>query len=63
MSEERITNLEIKFLHQEDFIDQLNQIVTQQQQQIERLEKEMLGLRSILEGVGESPQAQKPPHY
>ena len=67
--EERIINLEIKFAHQDDFINQLNQVVTQQQKTIERLEKEILDLkRNINSGNGvdtmnRTIQDDKPPHY
>lgn len=61
MSEARIIDLEIKFSHQEDFIQQLNKIVTEQQDRIERLEKELIDLRGIVEAVKDLDS--KPPHY
>lgn len=68
MNEERITNLEIRFSHQDDFLNQLNQIVVAQQKTIERLEKELLDLkRTIQSESGVSPTRtlndDKPPHY
>ena len=61
MLEERIINLEIKFSHQDDFLNELNKIVSKQQTIIERLEKELLELRGemSLEDTG----SLKPPHY
>ena len=61
MNDARIIDLEIKFSHQDDFIQQLNKIVTEQQLRIERLEKELLDLRSVVEAVKDMDS--KPPHY
>ncbi len=68
MNDERIINLEIKFAHQDDFINQLNQIVIEQQTRIERLEKAILDLKRDLNsssGVdgNRSLRDDKPPHY
>ena len=67
MTEDRITNLEIKLSFTEDLIEQLNQTVYKQQQQIEFLYRE---LKSIKEQAGSSdnPGSQNlkdeiPPHY
>ena len=66
--EERLINLEVKFSHQDEFILQLNKIVTEQQERIERLEKESLELRRIIEAMNGGNDAlslenSKPPHY
>jgi SlyX protein len=61
MNEKRIIDLEIKFSHQDDFIQQLNKIVTEQQVRIERLEKELIDLRGVVEAVKDLDS--KPPHY
>lgn len=68
MNDERIINLEIKFAHQDDFLNQLNEVVTKQQKTIERLEKEILDLkRNMNSGTGvdgnRSLSDDKPPHY
>lgn len=60
MSEERIINLEIKFSHQDDLINQLNRIVTEQQMRLERLEQEVRELREV---TATSPAGERPPHY
>ncbi len=67
MTEDRITNLEIKISFTEDLIEQLNQTVYKQQQQIEFLYRE---LKSIKEQAGSSDQSgarnlkdEIPPHY
>jgi SlyX protein len=68
MNDERIINLEIKFAHQDDFLYQLNEVVTSQQKTIERLEKEILDLkRNVNPGNSvdgnRSLSDDKPPHY
>ncbi len=68
MLEERIINLEIKYVHQDDFLDKLNQVVTSQQVTIERLQKEILDLKRSVNGGGgvdgsRSLVDDKPPHY
>ncbi len=68
MNIDRIINLEIKFAHQDDFLDQLNKIVTSQQKTIERLEKEVLDLKRNMNpgntvDSNRSLNDDKPPHY
>ena len=65
--EERFQVLENKVIHQEYTVDELNTVVTRQQDQIDALTAELRNLRSlILEGgertvdAGEEPP---PPHY
>jgi len=67
MLEERIKDLEIKFSHQDDLIDQLNKIVAAQGPMIEKLQNDILELR--LSQGDNSTQANRtladdvPPHY
>lgn len=66
--EKRLTELEIRFSHQDHFLHELNQIVVDQQKSIERLEKEILDLkRSVNSEAGVSGtrtlKDDKPPHY
>jgi SlyX protein len=67
MNDERLSNLEIKFAYQEEFLEQLNLVVTAQQKTIERLEKEILDLKSnAIGGSVDSTRTladDKPPHY
>ncbi len=67
MNEDRIINLEIKFAHQDDFIEELNKVVIKQQLAIDRLEKEILDLKkNALGGSVEGSRSladDKPPHY
>jgi SlyX protein len=67
MSEDRITNLEIKLSFTEDLIDQLNQTIYKQQQQIEFLYRELKSIKEqASSGDGVSNNSLKdeiPPHY
>lgn len=67
MTEDRITNLEIKLSFTEDLIDQLNQTIYKQQQQIEFLYRELKSIKeqsSSGDGAGiSSPKDEIPPHY
>jgi SlyX protein len=63
----RLTELEIKASYAEDLLDQLNQTIYRQQQQIDLLLREVMGLRQQLpEGsapVLRNPRDELPPHY
>jgi uncharacterized coiled-coil protein SlyX len=68
MSSERLTELEIKYAHMEDFVHKLNTVVVEQAAIIGRLEKDMLDLKrnaNLEDGVqpSRSLQDDKPPHY
>ena len=67
MSEERITNLEIKLSFTEDLIEKLNETVYKQQQQIEFLYRELRAIKEQASssggGGGASSQDEIPPHY
>jgi len=67
MTEDRITNLEIKLSFTEDLIDQLNQTIYKQQQQIEFLYRELNSIKeqsSNGDSAGNnSPKDEIPPHY
>lgn len=68
MSDERLTELEIRFSHQDNFLQQLNQVVVEQQIKIERLEKELLDLKRNANsdnGISGNRNLsdEKPPHY
>ena len=68
MNEDRIIELEIKTAYQEDLLQELNKIVSRQQQQIERLEAtcrlldERIKSLSI-EGGSDENIDEVPPHY
>ncbi len=66
MSDDRITNLEIKLSFTEDLIEKLNETVYKQQQQIEFLYRELKAIKeqaSSSGGGGGSLKDEIPPHY
>ena len=66
MSEDRITNLEIKLSFAEDLIEKLNETVYKQQQQIEFLYRELKAIKEQANNSGGSGGTLKdeiPPHY
>ena len=72
MNEQRLISIETKIAYQEDTIAQLNDVVCQQQNQIdalERLTQQLLGrVRDLSESASQSANAfsatdERPPHY
>ncbi len=68
MSEERFIDLETRMAHQDQLLNELNDVVTAQQSKIMQLEelcKSLLGrVRSLGEAMPESdPGEERPPHY
>jgi len=67
MSEDRITELEIKMSYQDDLVQALNLIVSEQQKQIYRLEEscKVLGerMKNMTESEGINQGVEVPPHY
>ena len=66
MIEERLTALEIKFSHQDFLVDELNKMVSDQQQLIDKLIKEIQNLKISMDGNGQSNRTLEddvPPHY
>ena len=65
--DERFLTLETKVLYQERTVDELNEIVTRQQDQIDQLLAETKRLRKIIEagqeGGIEAKEEPPPPHY
>ena len=66
--EERIIELETKVSYQDHIIGELNDVVTSQQQQIDRLEKQVRRMEQHLKGLAGSGLARAdeeapPPHY
>jgi SlyX protein len=63
-NEERITELEIKASFADDLLEQLNDLVARQQQQIDLLQRELIGLRQQLrDGPSAGAVDERPPHY
>jgi len=66
--EARITELETRLSYQDRLMDELNEVVTRQQDQIDRLVRELKGVREHLKGQQGSGLARPdeeapPPHY
>ena len=66
-TEERFEKLESKVLYQDRTVDELNTVVTRQQDQIDLLVIETKRLRELIEsgsqGVVEAGDEPPPPHY
>jgi SlyX protein len=66
MTDDRITNLEIKLSFAEDLIEKLNETVYKQQQQIEFLYRELKAIKEQASASGSGGASLKdeiPPHY
>lgn len=68
MSEERFIDLESRLAHQDQLLNQLNDVVTEQQAKIMQLEELCKSLIQRVQSVGDSlsagdPGDERPPHY
>ncbi len=68
MSEERIVELESKLAYQEQMLEELNEVLTDQQARLMRLEQLCRSLVQRMRALGEAvpdgePEAERPPHY
>lgn len=64
--EHRLTELEIKASFAEDLLEQLQQVVVRQQQEIDRLQREVVALRETVPDTGAAPRSLRdeiPPHW
>jgi SlyX protein len=66
--EARITDLEIRFMHQEQYLQELNETVYRQEQAIERLERDLRLMKEQLQlltpSLSRYPEDEEPPpHY
>jgi len=66
--EARITELEIKFAHQEDTIADLNDVIISQQKAIDSLESRLVKMEAeikcaSLPNIKNSSEEPPPPHY
>ncbi|MCX7273598.1 MAG: SlyX family protein [Burkholderiales bacterium] len=67
--EQRLAALEIKASFTEDLVDHLNEVIVRQQQQLERLAREIAQLREQAQSQGgdagafRSLRDELPPHY
>ncbi len=68
MSEERFVDLESRLAHQDQMLQQLNDVVTEQQARLMQLEDLCRSLIDRVRSLGESaaagsPEDERPPHY
>ncbi|MDQ6995723.1 MAG: SlyX family protein [Mariprofundaceae bacterium] len=66
--EEGMIELQTKYAYQEDLLQTLNEVVTQQQQELARLKEDMKRMQVSLRGMMSSQLARPdeevpPPHY
>jgi SlyX protein len=62
--EERVVDLELRYMRQEKLVDDLNEVVVAQGRTIDRLVAEVKSLREqIAAGVDALPKDERPPHY
>ena len=70
MNEDRLIDIESKLAHQEQLLDELNVVVTDQQSRIDQLTERCDSLLARIRALGEgggaeagSPDDERPPHY
>lgn len=68
MSDDRLLQMETMLAYQDDLLNALNTMVADQQERIEKLEKDNHELNSALKDLSEAMMAadvidEKPPHY
>lgn len=68
MDEDRLIEIETKLAHQEDLVNELNTVVTDQQAQISRLEELCRSLISRVRSLADAETTgdsgdDRPPHY
>ena len=67
LTDQRLTELEIKASCNEDLVEQLNQVVIRQQQQIDLLVRELTDLKQQQRDSGSGEfrglRDERPPHY
>jgi SlyX protein len=65
MDEQRLIELEMKISHQDALLEELNEVVTKQQETIDLLEAKVKSLLQRFQDSAEETAAhnEKPPHY
>jgi SlyX protein len=68
MSEDRFIDLESRLAHQDQLLNELNEVMTQQQAKLMQLETLCNSLISRVRSIGEAlpdgdPTNERPPHY
>jgi uncharacterized coiled-coil protein SlyX len=65
-AEDRLTELEVRYVRQQDLIEQLNDELVKANGAIDVLEKRVARLEAVVEGLASAvdrPGTEKPPHY
>lgn len=67
-TEDRLMDIELKLVHQEDMVDALNQRIYEQQQQIDKLEQLCASLGQHVRNLAQNNSGaqlphERPPHY
>lgn len=65
---ERITNIEIQLMHHENTIQQLNDVITRQQLDIDKMQRDIMLITKHLQNlttsdIRASEDEEPPPHY
>lgn len=68
MSEDRLIDIESKLAHQEQLLNELNEVLTEQQGRIMQLEQLSTSLIERVRAIGDAapgdgPVDERPPHY
>ncbi|AEI63854.1 SlyX family protein [Corallococcus macrosporus] len=66
MDEKRIAELEIRYMHQQELLQELSGVLYEQQKVIDQLRAEVERLKQKLEaepGLVDARQDERPPHY
>ena len=68
MNEQRLINIEVKLAHHEQALEEVNQVLTDQQAQLSRLERVCESLVERFRAISEAPaqderDESRPPHY
>jgi uncharacterized coiled-coil protein SlyX len=61
--ESRLVDLEVRYMHLERQVTELNQVVFDQHKLIEHLRQELSAQRRNLEAIGDPVVNERPPHY
>lgn len=63
MNQDRLTELEIRYVHQQDTLDQLSDVVASQGRLIDALRAELEALKRLADAPKNPPADDPPPHY
>jgi uncharacterized coiled-coil protein SlyX len=61
--EQRIVDLELRFMRAEKTIEELNDVIVERGKAVDRLEREVKALREHVLSADDAPKNERPPHY